>query len=242
MKIFAAWVVKNEDEKIRESLESLLPYVDSAILIDTGSTDKTLEIVKEVHDNYFHNLQVVTGVDIGPDKNMSIALTIGLNSIPTLFKQETCWYMVIAGDEVFDSSIKDLRSMLEKVPESYLWIYSWFRNWSLNEATGKIEQFYSYEPSNSHPHTNLHGRPLCYRYKDGMYWEGHWNEERILYPDVGSYFRYNQCVPCNNLVYFDSKITYDHYAWSNKNRYMRQHEYERLRELSRLHKIPCPKI
>lgn len=45
--ISANIICKNEKETIRECVESVLPYVDEVIVIDTGSTDGTLEILKE---------------------------------------------------------------------------------------------------------------------------------------------------------------------------------------------------
>ena len=40
-------IVKNEEHIIRECLESMAPYIDRYDISDTGSTDKTKEIIKE---------------------------------------------------------------------------------------------------------------------------------------------------------------------------------------------------
>ena len=45
--ISACMIVKNEEEMLRDCLESIRDWVDEIILVDTGSTDRTVEIAKE---------------------------------------------------------------------------------------------------------------------------------------------------------------------------------------------------
>ncbi len=44
MKISACYIVKNEKEKLSESIKSIKSYVDEVIVVDTGSMDRTLDI------------------------------------------------------------------------------------------------------------------------------------------------------------------------------------------------------
>ena len=41
-------IVKDEEHIIRECLESIAPYIDRYDISDTGSTDKTKEIIKNL--------------------------------------------------------------------------------------------------------------------------------------------------------------------------------------------------
>jgi glycosyltransferase involved in cell wall biosynthesis len=41
-------VVKNEEQYIGYALRSVLPFVDSALVFDTGSTDNTVAVIEEV--------------------------------------------------------------------------------------------------------------------------------------------------------------------------------------------------
>jgi glycosyltransferase involved in cell wall biosynthesis len=41
-------VVKNEDQWIWYSIQSVLQYVDKILITDTGSTDHTVEIIKSI--------------------------------------------------------------------------------------------------------------------------------------------------------------------------------------------------
>ena len=47
MKINLAMIVRNEERCIRRCLEAALPYVDDIIIVDTGSEDQTVDILKE---------------------------------------------------------------------------------------------------------------------------------------------------------------------------------------------------
>ena len=44
-------IVKNEEKVIERMLRSVAPMIDYYVVIDTGSTDRTKEIVKETMDS-----------------------------------------------------------------------------------------------------------------------------------------------------------------------------------------------
>ena len=57
-KISACMIVKNEEELLPQCLDSVKDYVDEVIIVDTGSTDRTVEIAKKYTDKvYFHPWQ-----------------------------------------------------------------------------------------------------------------------------------------------------------------------------------------
>ena len=47
MKISACYIVKNEEENLAKSIESLQGCYDELIVTDTGSDDRTVEITRE---------------------------------------------------------------------------------------------------------------------------------------------------------------------------------------------------
>ena len=47
-------IVKDEAEQIRDCLESVRAHVDQMIIVDTGSTDKTVEIATELGAEIYH--------------------------------------------------------------------------------------------------------------------------------------------------------------------------------------------
>ena len=54
IKISACYIVKNEERNLRTSLESLKDAVDEIIIVDTGSTDGTLDIAQNFGARIFH--------------------------------------------------------------------------------------------------------------------------------------------------------------------------------------------
>ena len=47
-------IVKNEEKYLRECLESVKDVADEIVIVDTGSTDKTIEIAEEFNSKIFH--------------------------------------------------------------------------------------------------------------------------------------------------------------------------------------------
>ncbi|MBI4776560.1 MAG: tetratricopeptide repeat protein [Deltaproteobacteria bacterium] len=55
MKISACMMVKNEEEMLPRALESIKDEVDEIVVVDTGSTDRTVEIARQYTDRiYYH--------------------------------------------------------------------------------------------------------------------------------------------------------------------------------------------
>ena len=52
-------IVKNEEKVIRDSIESFLPFLDELIIVDTGSSDNTINIAKE----YTNNVHTIEWID-----------------------------------------------------------------------------------------------------------------------------------------------------------------------------------
>lgn len=111
-------MVKNEERYIRETLRSVLPFVDKGIIIDTGSTDKTVEyifeLIKDKKDIEFE-VRPVTGDSIHWNGNhLSQELTIIRNLM--LDRVKTKWVWQVDGDEIYTpSAIADLRLALAHI-------------------------------------------------------------------------------------------------------------------------------
>lgn len=76
-------MLKNEEKRILVSLQSVVGYVDALIIYDTGSTDKTIDIVKEFAEKHKINLYVQQGefVNFSVSRNVSLDLadTVGVH-------------------------------------------------------------------------------------------------------------------------------------------------------------------
>lgn len=74
MKISACWITKNEADNLRLSIDSVKSIVDEIIVVDTGSTDNTVEVAKELgaQVHYFEWIG-----DFSAARNYTISLLTG---------------------------------------------------------------------------------------------------------------------------------------------------------------------
>lgn len=92
-------IVKNEEEYLQECLESVEDVVDEIILVDTGSTDRTVEIAKQFDAEVYH---IPWHDDFAAARNESIKHASG------------DWILQLDADERLDpESKKELRHWLE---------------------------------------------------------------------------------------------------------------------------------
>jgi len=74
--VILTMIVKNEAHIISRSLDSTLPHVDGVVIVDTGSTDNTLEVIFNILKNY--NLPSIVSekewVNFSVNRNQSLVL------------------------------------------------------------------------------------------------------------------------------------------------------------------------
>ena len=100
MKISACVIVKNEADNISRWLENMQPVADDIVVVDTGSADNTVEIVKSygIEPYYFAWCN-----DFAAAKNYAIAQAKG------------DWILFLDADEYFTrESLQVLRNLLER--------------------------------------------------------------------------------------------------------------------------------
>lgn len=111
-------MIKNEEKYIRQTIRSVAPYLERLIIVDTGSTDKTLEYVTELMKE-FPQIELfkenVTGDSIHWTGNhLSQQLTDVRNQMIKLSK--TPWIMQIDGDEIYPKETIDrLINIMDKL-------------------------------------------------------------------------------------------------------------------------------
>lgn len=108
MKIWANTIVNNEENFIWFALMSVIDFVDKVVIYDTGSTDKTVEIIKEIQKR---NKDKIIFEEVGK---------VLQNEFPKLrqkmLEESNCdWILVLDGDEIWwEDSIKKIVSMIEE--------------------------------------------------------------------------------------------------------------------------------
>jgi len=84
-------MVKNEDQWVRYSLLSVLPYVDRVLVTDTGSSDHTLEAIKSIASPKIKLTETRVNTPEGVTRIREEQLK----------NTKTDWFWVVDGDEVY---------------------------------------------------------------------------------------------------------------------------------------------
>lgn len=102
-KVTVHMMVKNEDRFIWYAVSSILPFADKIHIIDTGSTDATLDIIRTFHDEKIiieiYKVKVVS--DVTKVRQYQIDQT------------KTEWLWIVDGDEIYTHFLgREIRSKL----------------------------------------------------------------------------------------------------------------------------------
>lgn len=92
--VTAHCLVKNEENFIYYAVKSVINYVDKVIIFDTGSTDKTVELIQKLVKEY---PEKIIFEEKGPcDKIRHTQLRQEM-----LDRTKTNWFMILDGDEIW---------------------------------------------------------------------------------------------------------------------------------------------
>lgn len=107
-KIWAHILVKNEERFIWYSVTSVLQHVDKALIWDTGSTDKTVKIIKALKKKYQDKIVFKEIGDVTIDEFTQIR--------QQMLNETKCdWFLVVDGDEIWwDESIRKVVDLINK--------------------------------------------------------------------------------------------------------------------------------
>lgn len=117
--ITAHVLIKNEERFVEPAIRAALPLVSRVLVYDTGSTDRTLEIVSGIRSDKIELVQ-----KSGSSRR---ELTRYRNEMRE--RTETEWYMLIDGDEIYPATaVERLRQEIAKVPPSVDRLVVWRRH------------------------------------------------------------------------------------------------------------------
>ena len=95
--ITAHCLVKSEERFIGYSIRSVIGYMDKVLIFDTGSTDKTIEIIQELIKEYPDKI-------IFERKDECDKIKLQHYKQEMLKKTNTDWFMILDGDEVWSKA------------------------------------------------------------------------------------------------------------------------------------------
>ena len=106
--ITAHCVIRNEDIWIWYVIQAVLPYFDKIIIFDTGSEDKTLEILDTIKSDKITLIK--------KPKLMGLEFQAKFNEYRNeqIDMTTTDWWFLLDGDEIFSSQA--IKEMIERLP------------------------------------------------------------------------------------------------------------------------------
>lgn len=106
-KIIAHTLVKNEENYIWFSVMGMVDFVDKIFIWDTGSTDKTLEIIKEIEKEKPGKIYFKEVGEVGPNDFTAVRQQM-------LDESKCDWIILLDGDEVWwEDTIREVKSIIE---------------------------------------------------------------------------------------------------------------------------------
>ncbi len=97
-------IVKNEDRFIWYAIQSVVDFVDKLIIYDTGSSDKTLSIIKSIKNKKIHL----------SEKQIANKHDISLLRQKQLEETDTDWIWIVDGDEIYPFSLcREIRNTVK---------------------------------------------------------------------------------------------------------------------------------
>jgi glycosyltransferase involved in cell wall biosynthesis len=130
-------MVKNEEESMRVTMESIKDHFDVVIVFDTGSTDQTIEVIKSMCLKNKQKLYLKEGVFVSFPESRNEALAFA--------EQVSCEYLLMmdAGDEFrTKKSKRELEMMFRTVPSHLEFDIGLIKQQWLDDSAGKISDHF----------------------------------------------------------------------------------------------------
>ncbi len=105
--ITAIYLIKNEENFIKESIESVESIADEIIIFDTGSSDKTTDMIKSIKSE---KVRLYLKGEKKPEELIELK-----NEMSALVKTE--WFWILDGDEIYGEEANLIKEELLKVPQ-----------------------------------------------------------------------------------------------------------------------------
>jgi len=106
--IWVHTLVKNEEKYLWYAVMSVADFVDKVLLWDTGSSDKTVEIIKQIQNIKGDKVEFKEVGEVDPEEFTKVRQQM-------LQQTKSDWFMILDGDEVWwEKSIKEVVNTIQR--------------------------------------------------------------------------------------------------------------------------------
>jgi glycosyltransferase involved in cell wall biosynthesis len=163
-------MVRNGEDCIRQSLESVLPYVKKAIVVlDSRSTDKTKEIVEGLMDKYLH-LEFLTYQVKEPYTEL-----VEIRNL-MLYKTDTKFGWIVDSDEIYPKEV--VEGVAKTLSRQNGVLAYGFTSWGV------------WNGDKAHAQSSKRPTMRIYRNFKGLKWEGTFGKEKLKLGDIDLCYDY----------------------------------------------------
>lgn len=131
MRISLCMIVKDEEKYIKQCLDSAQTIADEIIIVDTGSVDRTRELIQNGFQNKVKLAEIIWNQDFSEARNVSLSHASGN------------WILIMDADEKIDCDITKLREFLKGTHDTAfrIPIYNMLSSGMVEVSTGMVRLF-----------------------------------------------------------------------------------------------------
>jgi glycosyltransferase involved in cell wall biosynthesis len=159
-KLTLSMVIKNEGSRfLKQALEKHAQYIDSAVIIDDGSTDDSVQICKDILRNIRHN------IIINKSSNFSNEVELRKQQWNATIDENPDWVLNLDADEIFEEKFQNEIHHLMKLEQFNTMCFPLYDMW--DEDHYREDEFW---------YAHKTHRPFIIRYSSKAVYE--WLEEK----------------------------------------------------------------